>query len=135
SGAAGLAAGGGGAQPVGAGAGGDDVRVVGEPVHDRGAQPGVGEGGGPFGEDLEQQLGAAAVQLDVAELVQAQQVDPPVPADHLGQRLVIGGLGQLVAQRGGGDGTDTVPVLRGGGAQPDQQVRFPGPRIADQAQR
>ena len=37
-----------------------------------------------LGEDLEQQLGAAPVQLDIAQLVQAQQVDPPVPADYLG---------------------------------------------------
>ena len=130
----------------------DDVRVVGEPVHDRGAQPGVGErwcplaergvgrdrDGGlllPLGEHLEQQLGAAPVQLDVAQLVQAQKVDPPVAADHLGQRPVIGGLDELVDQRGGGDVPDPVAVLGGGGAQPDQQVRLAGPGVADQAQR
>src|SRR5712691_5429035 len=90
SGLAGLAAGLGGAQPVGVGSGLDDVRVEGEPVHDGGAEPRVGEGGGPFaeggvggdrdggaflalGEDLEEQLGAAAVELEVAQLVQAEQ--------------------------------------------------------------
>jgi hypothetical protein len=51
SGAAGLAAGGGGAEPVGTGPGGDDVGVVGEPVDDRGAKAGVGERGGPFNWD------------------------------------------------------------------------------------
>jgi hypothetical protein len=62
------------------------VGVEGEPVDDGGAEPGVGEGGRPlgeggvggdrdggaflaFGEYLEQQLGAAAVELEVAELV------------------------------------------------------------------
>src|SRR5260370_35205336 len=130
-----MAGGGGGAQPVGAGAGLDDVGVVGEPVDDRGAQPRIGEGGGPlaergvggdrdggflfpFGEDLEQQLGAAAVQPDVAELVQAQKVDPAVTADHPGQRLVVGGLDQLVDQGGGGDAPDPVAVLVGGGGTP-----------------
>ena len=45
-----LVAGLGGAQPVGVGAGLDDVGVVGEPVDDGGAEAGVGEGGGPFAE-------------------------------------------------------------------------------------
>jgi hypothetical protein len=38
----------GGAQPVGVGAGGDDVGVEGEPVDDGSAEAGVGEGAGPF---------------------------------------------------------------------------------------
>src|SRR5712691_9602258 len=87
-----LVAGLGGAQPVGVGAGLDDVGVVGEPVDDRGAEPRVGEGGRPLaeggvggdgdrsaflplGEHLEQQFGAAAVKLEVAQLVQAEHVD------------------------------------------------------------
>src|SRR5216683_8449683 len=150
SGLAGLVAGPGGAQPVGVGAGLDDVRLVGEPVHDRGAEPGVGEGGGPlgeggvggdgdggaflpFGEDLEQQLGAAAVELEVAQLVQAQKVDPAVAGDGAREGLVVGGLDQLVDQRGGGDVFHPVAVLGGGGAQPDQQVGLAGGRGADQA--
>src|SRR3974377_293005 len=108
SGSRGLVAGLGGAQPVGVGAGGDDVRVEGEPVDDGGAEPGVGEGGCPLGEggvgrdgdggaffalgeDLEQQFGAAPVQLEVAQLVQAEQVDPAVAGDGAGQGLVVGG--------------------------------------------
>src|SRR5215470_3493464 len=68
---AGLLLGAGGAQPVGVGAGFDDVAAEGEPVDDGGAEAGVGEGLGPaaeafvggdrdavfllaFGEDLEQ---------------------------------------------------------------------------------
>ena len=133
----------GGAQPVGVGAGGDDVGVEGEPVDDGGAEPRVGEGGCPFGEggvgrdrdggaflafgeDLEQQLGAAPVQLEVAQLVQAEQVDAAVAGDGAGQGLVVGGLDELVDQRGGGDVPDPVAVLGGGGAQPDQQVGLAG---------
>jgi hypothetical protein len=43
----GLLLGAGGAQPVGVGAGFDDVAAEGEPVDDRGAETGVGEGFGP----------------------------------------------------------------------------------------
>jgi len=76
-----------GAEPVGLGAGLEDVGVESDPVDDRGDQAGVGEDGAPFaewqvgpdrdggsflpfGDDLEEQLGAAVVDLDVAELVQ-----------------------------------------------------------------
>ena len=67
-------------EAVAGGAGFDDGSAVGEAVDDRGAQAGVGEGLGPaaerfvggdrdggllfaFGEDLEQQFGAAPVEL------------------------------------------------------------------------
>ena len=59
-----------------------------------------------FGEDLEQQLGAAAVELEVAQLVQAEQVDAAVAGDGAGQGLVVGGLDELVDQRGRGDVAD-----------------------------
>src|ERR1700735_4468347 len=68
----------GGAEPVGLGAGLEDVGVEGDPVDDRGDQAGVGEDGAPFaereigpdrdrgllfsfGDDLEEQLGASWV--------------------------------------------------------------------------
>jgi hypothetical protein len=73
-------------EPVGEGAGFDDLSGEGETVDDGGAESGVGEGLGPagerlvagdgdrgfflaFGEDLEWQLGAAAIELHVAQLV------------------------------------------------------------------
>ena len=76
-----------GAEPVGLGAGLEDVGVEGDPVHDRGDQARVGEHGSPlterqirgngdgrfffaFGDDLEEELGAAGVDFDVAQLVQ-----------------------------------------------------------------
>ena len=34
-----------------------------------------------FGEDLEQQLAAAGVELDVAEFVEAEQIEPAVAAN------------------------------------------------------
>ena len=69
-------------EAVAGGASLDDGGVVGEPVDDRGAQAGVGEGFGPaaegfvgrdrdggllfaFGEDLEQEFGAAPVESEV----------------------------------------------------------------------
>src|SRR5262249_49673559 len=75
-----------GAEPVGLGAGLEDVGVEGDPVDDGGNEPGVGEDGSPFaerqvradrdrgflvpfGDDLEQQFGAAGVDLDVAQLI------------------------------------------------------------------
>ena len=38
-----------------------------------------------FGEDLEQQFGASPVELEVAELVEAEQVDPAVAGDGAGR--------------------------------------------------
>ena len=82
----GALAGSGRGEAVGVGAGLDDVAAEGEAVDDGRAEAGVGEGLGPaaedsleamatlalflaFGQDLEQQLGAAAVEFHVAELV------------------------------------------------------------------
>jgi hypothetical protein len=127
------------------------VGFEGDPVHDRGAESGVGEGAGPFGErgvrrdrdrgaflafgeHLEQQLGAAAVEFEVAQLIEAEQVDPAVAGDGAGEMFVVGGFDEFVDQGGGGDVADAVAGLGGGDPQPDQQVRLPGPRIADQAQ-
>ena len=61
-----------------------------------------------LGQHLEQQLGAAAVQGHVAELVDAEQVDAAVAGDGLGQDLLVGGLDQLVDQLRGKDVLDPV---------------------------
>jgi len=83
---AGAAAGLAGGEPVGAGAGLEDAGVEGDAVDDGGDEPRVwedrspfaerqicsdGDGGSfvAFGDDLEQQFGAAGVELDVAEFV------------------------------------------------------------------
>jgi hypothetical protein len=110
----------------------DDLAVEGEPVDDGGAKSGVGEGLGPagerlvggdrdgglflpFGEDLEQQLSAAAVEFEVAELVADEEIDPAVASDRLRQLFLVGGLDELVDQLGCEDVADRVPGLRGGG--------------------
>ena len=68
----------------------------------------------PFGEDLEQQFGAAAVEFHVAEFVEAEQIDAAVAGDGPGQLLVVGGLDELVDQLGGQGVAD--PVARASAA-------------------
>jgi hypothetical protein len=41
---------------------------------------------------LEQQLGAAFFEFHVAELVNAEQIHPPVAGDGLGEQFLVGGL-------------------------------------------
>src|SRR5262249_26259441 len=99
-----------GAEPVGLGAGLEDMGVEGDPVDDGGDQAGSGKtvphalNGRfvPLGDDLEEQLGALGVDLDVAELVEQQEVQAAVAADHAGQRPLVGGFDELVDQGGGG---------------------------------
>ncbi len=115
------------------------------------AQPRVGEGARPagerliagdgdrggllaLGEHLEQHLRAAAVELHVAELINTQQIDPAVAGDRLGQLALVGGLDQLVDRFRREGVADPPAVLRGGGAQPDQQVRLAGAGVTDQAE-
>jgi hypothetical protein len=95
--------------------------MEGEPVHDRRAEPGIGEGLGwtagerlvggdreavlllPLRQNLEEHLGAAAVEFEIAALVDLQKVDASVAGDGLAELLVVGSLGQLVHQgRSGG---------------------------------
>ncbi len=83
----------GGGEAVAAGAGFDDVSPVGHAIDNGGGEAGVGEGFSPFGErgvagdgdgcpflafgeDLEEQLGGALVEVDVAELVKCQVMHP-----------------------------------------------------------
>ena len=89
----------------------------------------------PFGEDLEQQLGAAAVQLQVAEFVDQEEIDAAVAGDGAGQLPVVGGFGELVDQLRGQGVLDPVAVFGGGGAQRDQQVGLAGAGVPDQTQR
>src|ERR1700738_5449822 len=92
----------------------------GEPVDDRRGEARVGEGLAPLtegvvaghrdrgaflalGEYLEQQLGAAGIDADISELVDAEQVESSVAADGPGEHPFVGGLGEFVDQLGGGD--------------------------------
>ena len=128
-----------GAQSVGLGAGFEDVGVEGDAVDDRGDQAGVGEDGAPFaegqvggdsdrgaffafGDDLEQQFGSARVDVDVAELVEAEQVESSVAGDDAGQDAFVGGFDEFVDQLGGSDVADAAALFAGGQAQPDEQM-------------
>jgi len=84
---------------------------------------------------LEQQLGAAPVEFHVAQLVQAEQIDPAVAGDRLGQDPFVGGLDEFVDELGGQDVLHPVPGHRRCGAQADQQVALAGAAVADQAER
>ena len=75
------------AQPVGLGAGFQDVRVERDPVDDRGDQSRVTEHRPPF---AERQIGA-----DADQLVQRQQIQPGVTTHDPGQRAVVGGFDQF----------------------------------------
>jgi len=67
----------------------------------------------PFRQNLEQQLGAAPVELHVSQLT-AEQVDAAVAGDGLGQLPVVGG--QLVDELGGQGVADAVAGYGGLGA-------------------
>jgi hypothetical protein len=134
----------GGAEPAGLGAGLEDAGVEGDPVDDRGDEAGVGEDGAPFaewqvcpdrdggsfvppGDDLEQQLGAAGVDLDVAGFAGEKEVQAAVAADDAGQCPLVGGFDEFAVQGGGSNVPDPAALLAGGQAQADQQVVLPVP--------
>ena len=73
------------------------------PLGERGVG-GDGDGGAlfPLRQDLEEQFGAARVEVDVVELVQAEQVEPAIAGDEARELALVGGLGELVEQGGGG---------------------------------
>jgi hypothetical protein len=85
-----------------------------------------------FGDDLEQQLCSAWVDLDVAEFVEAEQVEPPVAADHAGQLPFVGGFDELVHELCGGDVADPAALLAGREAEADQQMGLAGAAVAEQ---
>jgi hypothetical protein len=89
----------------------------------------------PFGEHLEEELGAAAVEFHVAELVDTEQIDAAVTVDCLGELPVVGGLDELVDELGGQGVADAVAGHGGLGAQGDEQVGLAGAGVADQAER
>jgi hypothetical protein len=133
----------GAAEAVAVVAGLDDVGVEGEPVNDGGDEAGVGDDVAPFaewqvggdgdrvflfafGDDLEQQFGAAGVELDVAELVEAEQIEASVAGDESGEFAVVGGFDEFVDELGGGDVADSSALLAGGDAESDEEVGLAG---------
>jgi hypothetical protein len=51
--------------------------------------------------DLEQQFDTPAIQLHVAQLIDAEEIDSSVAGDRLGQQPFVGGLDEFVHQLGG----------------------------------
>jgi hypothetical protein len=117
----------------------------------RSTKAGVGEGLGPagdglvggdgdaalsfsFGQDLEEEFGAAAVEFHVAELVDAQKIDSAVAGDGLGQLFLVGGIDELVDEFRRQDVLDPIASHRGLGAQCDQQVGLSGAGVPDAAE-
>ena len=80
-----------------------------------------------FGDHLEQQLGAAGIERDIAELVQQERVEAAVAAHEAGRLLLAGGSGEFVDDGGGGGLTDSAALLAGGQPEADEQVGLAGP--------
>src|SRR5581483_10838619 len=85
-----------------------------------------------LGEDLEEEFGPAAVELDVAELVEAEQLEAGVAADEPGQPSFVGGFGEFVDQLGGGDVADPPALFACGHPEPDQQMALAGAAVAEE---
>ena len=88
------------------------MRIEGDSVDDRGDEAGVGEDRTPFaerevacdpdggfllsfGDDLEEQFGAAGVDVDVSEFVEQQKIEAAVAGDDAGHDAVVGGLDEV----------------------------------------
>jgi hypothetical protein len=82
-----------------------------------------------------QELGTAAVELHISELVDAEQVDAAVAGDGLVQRHLVGGFDELVHEASSEGVLHPEPGLGGRGSQADEQVGLAGARVTDQAQR
>src|SRR5439155_149683 len=92
-------------------------------------QVGPDRDGGSFvslGDDLEEQLGAAGVDLDVPELVKQEEVQAAVAADDPGQRPLVGGFDELVDQGCGGDVADPAALFAGGQGADGGQLELAG---------
>jgi hypothetical protein len=103
----------------------ESVKVLVQPTGAEGFLGGDGDAGLflAFGEDLEEELGAAAVEFHVAELVDAEQVDAAVAVDGLSELPVVGGLDELVDELGG-EGVDDGGVDIRVGVEVEGAQRF-----------
>src|SRR5918995_118152 len=63
---------------------------------------------------------APGVDLDVAQLVEQQQVQSAVATHDAGELSFVGGFGEFVDQRGCGGVADSAALFAGGQAQADE---------------
>lgn len=77
-------------------------------------------------------LGAAGIEPDVAELVQAEEVEAGVASHDPGELLGVGCFGEFVDQRRGGDVPDAVSLFGRRGPQGDEEVGLPGPGVLEE---
>src|SRR3954464_6970490 len=80
-------------------------------------------------------FGAAGVDFDVPEFVEAEQVEAAVAADHPGQLSFVGSLDELVHQLRRGDVADPATLLAGSKTKTDQQMGLAGAAVAEQYDR
>jgi hypothetical protein len=73
--------------------------------------------------------------IEIAQFVDAEQVDASVAGDGLGQLFLVGGLDELVDGLRGERIADPEPGHRGSGAETDQEMGLAGAEVTDQAQR
>src|SRR5260370_39202683 len=74
-----------------------------------------------FGDDLEQQLSASGIELDVTEFVEQEETEAAVAGHDARQLPVVGGFGEFVDQGGGGGVADPAALLAGGQPESYQQ--------------
>ena len=78
---------------------------------------------------MEEQFGAAAVELDVAELVDGEQLDFAVAGDESSESSFVGGLDEFVDELRAGCVADAAALLAGGSAESDEEVGFAALRV------
>ena len=121
----------------------DDDGVVQEAIEERGSDDGIAEDLAPFGEaavrredhrafliagidQLEEQVGAAAGDGQVADLVDDQQRSAGVEADLVAEPTLALGLGQRLDQLGQARPVDRPPGLYRGDTEGGRDVGFAG---------
>ena len=81
---------------------------------------------------MEEELGGSLVEVDVAELINREEVESAVAGDSLGEVEFVGCLGEFVGELSAGDVADPVAVLGCCDAGADVEVGLAGAGILKQ---
>lgn len=118
-------------------------------VDDRGDESGIGDDLAPFaelevrrdrdagflvafGEDLEQEFRAAAVEGDVAEFVDAEQVESAGAGDESGELSLVGSFDEFVDELRAGGVTHAASLFARGDPESDEEMSFSGSGVAEE---